>query len=111
MSPQRAQDRLNALAIVIRRLCIEVVEHERAAGELAAGDLDADGEDAAELSTARVAAKAFETRLRRDQALIAYFDESERLRLEQCSIHGGALYTSCGECVAIINARRALRVA
>ena len=98
MSPLRIQDRLDELARAVRRLCVATVESERAMG-------DFDGIDDEE--AARAAAVAFETRLRRDAALIQYFEANEEERAQKCSTHGDSLFASCGDCMAVIRARRA----
>lgn len=98
-SPLKKEDRLDELARDIRLFSTAIVDQERAAGELSECGLACDGEDAPELLSARLEARALEVRLRRDQALIAYFEENERARASKCPIHGPQmLIASCPDC-------------
>ena len=98
MSPLSIQDRLDDLAREVQRLLVATVEDERAMG-----DFEGIDDEQAALSAAR----AFETRLRRDQALIRYFEESEAARAGQCPVHGSTILVSCPDCARRCAERRA----
>lgn len=80
MSPLQIQDRLDELAATIRLLRGRVLDLERQAGDLAAGDK----------ASVNAGAEAFMCKARLDAALHDYFDVSERARDRQCPIHGEA---------------------
>lgn len=62
--------RLTMLAVKIRRLESELVHHEQVAFDLSGNEQECE----------RAIAKAAETRTQREVALLAYFEENERLR-------------------------------
>ncbi len=105
-SPLRAQDRLDELAADVRRYSEALLPDERASKEATEFD-PSDGEDAAEIAFARAEAHALETRLRRDAALIAYFEESEKERARTCPIHGEVIFISCPDCLQRMPTRAA----
>lgn len=91
MSPLRAHDRLDALAIEIRRLRGAVLEHERTA---------LDGGDDRAIETAANA------RALLDAALHEHFELADQLRTASCPIHGAATCLGCPTCARAARSRR-----
>jgi len=97
MSPLAQHDQLNALADVIRRLRLEVLNLERGANDLS-------GDDA---TCATAGAAAFMARAQLDHALHRYFDLAEIVRDNACPVHGepNPYIHACPDCVRVSDRR------